>query len=201
MSMNTTNNGTYIIVHDNMLCVKAIDLAGEKINITSSDHLVYQKLRHMFDKLKKAGKPCYPSKNWLSCHLGVSERTVADSLNKLRKVGLVQWKKIRLYGNARNLYTVSSILEQNVYIADLKDPVPFEQVQVALKERLQALCEDAPEINELAVSVSIEEAPEITKAQPSKSENDKNPACFQDTASMTPPFLGLVRCLDDDDDF
>lgn len=199
MPMNTTNKGTYIIIHDNMLCVKAIDLAGEKINMTSTDHLIYQKLRHMYDKLKKAGKPCYPSKHWLSCHLAVSDRTVAESLKKLRKVGLIDWKKMKRYGNVRNLYTVSSVLKQSVYVADLKCPVPFAQAQQALKERLQALCEETIETDAQVVDAPIDTISDNARAQSSNGEVDENSAYSRDTGAMAASIQGLVKCLDDGD--
>ncbi len=180
--MNSTNKESYIIVNDTMLCVKAIDIDGERINMTSTDHLVYQKLNHMHTQLKKKGKPCLPSKHWLSCHLAVSERTVAESLNKLRKVGLVTWKKAKRYGNLRNVYTVFSPEKVNVYIADLKYPVPFGRAAQALSEYLEALCDGGIEVEEVGCSDVLRSG-----RTPAPEQSDKK-------ESVTP-----FRCTDDDD--
>ena len=167
-----------------MLCVKAIDIDGKRVKMTSTDHLVYQKLNHMHTKLKEKGKSCFPSKHWLSCHLAVSERTVAESLNKLRQVGLVSWKKTKRYGNLRNVYTVSSAANLDVYIADLKQPVPFGRVGQALKEHLEARCDEVKEEdgqNSSALGSGGASAPEQQMRK----------------ASVV-PIKGLVPCVDDD---
>lgn len=138
MSRCETDNGTYIIVYDNLLCVKAIDLDGTKVNMTSTDHLVYQKLRHMHDKLKQDGKPCLPSKRWLAYHLSVSERSVCSSLDKLRRVGLVDWRKTKRYGHQRNVYQVSSVLCHRVYVADSEASVELSEAASQLQRCLQS---------------------------------------------------------------
>lgn len=184
--MNTAKRETYILVNDTMLSVKAIDIDGKRVNLTSTDHLVYQKLNHMHTKLKEKGKPCLPSKHWLSCHLAVSERTVAISLNKLRQAGLVSWKKTKRYGNLRNVYTVSSAANLDVYIADLEQPVPFGRAGQALKERLEAWCDEAIEVESGQGSSVLGSG-----GTPAVDQSDQK-------ASVT-PFKGLAPSLDEDD--
>lgn len=137
---SNVNKSTYIIANDDILRIKAIDLNGTKLNMTASDHLVYQKLHHMYQQLGKVGKHCLPSKRWLSYQLCITERSVAKSLDKLRDVGLVNWRKIKRYGHLRNVYTVSSELAHKIYVADLREPVSLANAEDAIQKRLNELC-------------------------------------------------------------